>query len=204
MSVSQSTTEVEYRDVPGWPGYRVGKDGSVWTCKQWLRTTQRLGTSERSIRHYKKNPLIPEVSWKRLKPDAYMSRRKGYEIFMLYRGEPRSKENRKVGGHVLVLTAFVGPPPQGHEACHRDGNPSNNHLSNLRWDSHVNNLADRKAHGTLYMGEESPSSKLHNQDVMEIRALASMNVRATTIAKVFEIPVSLVYQVISRKTWKHL
>jgi hypothetical protein len=31
-----SQPPVEYRDVPGFPGYRVGTDGSVWSC--WERT----------------------------------------------------------------------------------------------------------------------------------------------------------------------
>jgi len=33
----------------------------------------------------------------------------------------------------LVLTAFVGPCPDGHRAVHLDGNPMNNRLSNLAW-----------------------------------------------------------------------
>jgi hypothetical protein len=35
-------------------------------------------------------------------------------------------------GH-LVLTAFVGPCPGGHQAGHLDGNPLNNRLTNLAW-----------------------------------------------------------------------
>lgn len=50
--------------------------------------------------------------------------------------------------HRLVLTAFVGPRPEGCEGCHGDGNPMNNHLSNLRWDTVLANAADRTAHGT--------------------------------------------------------
>ena len=45
--------------------------------------------------------------------------------------------------HRLVLEAFVGPCPQGQEACHRDGNAANNELSNLRWDTHLANCQDR-------------------------------------------------------------
>lgn len=35
--------------------------------------------------------------------------------------------------HALVLEAFVGPRPPKNDACHNDGNPKNNHVSNLRW-----------------------------------------------------------------------
>jgi hypothetical protein len=49
---------------------------------------------------------------------------------------------RKV--HDLVLSAFIGPRPDGHDACHYpDSNPANNRLTNLRWDTHAENVRDR-------------------------------------------------------------
>lgn len=50
--------------------------------------------------------------------------------------------------HALVLAAFVGPRPEGLEGCHGDGDPSNNRLSNLRWDTTSNNHLDAVRHGT--------------------------------------------------------
>ena len=50
--------------------------------------------------------------------------------------------------HRLVLEAFVGPAPDGTEACHGDGNPANNTLGNLRWDTKSSNSFDRVRHGT--------------------------------------------------------
>ncbi len=50
--------------------------------------------------------------------------------------------------HGLVLTTFVGPKPTGLEACHGDGNPTNNALSNLRWDTRSSNQIDSVRHGT--------------------------------------------------------
>lgn len=49
--------------------------------------------------------------------------------------------------HALVLEAFVSPCPPGLECCHDDGNPGNNHVSNLRWDTHLANMADVRRHG---------------------------------------------------------
>jgi hypothetical protein len=54
--------------------------------------------------------------------------------------------SRKV--HHLVLEAFVGPRPFGKECCHNDGNPGNNHVSNLRWDTRSSNVNDAIKHGT--------------------------------------------------------
>lgn len=53
--------------------------------------------------------------------------------------------------HQLVLETFVGPAPEGMEACHNDGNPANNWVSNLRWDTHSGNMMDRRRHGTDHM-----------------------------------------------------
>lgn len=52
--------------------------------------------------------------------------------------------------HTLVLTAFVGPRPEGMECCHQDGDPSNNILSNLRWDTPSSNNYDTVKHGNHF------------------------------------------------------
>jgi hypothetical protein len=46
--------------------------------------------------------------------------------------------------HQLVLEAHVGPCPEGMQGCHRDDDPDNNDLANLRWDYPPANLADRR------------------------------------------------------------
>lgn len=48
----------------------------------------------------------------------------------------------------LVLLAFVGPAPEGMECCHNDGNPGNNRLENLRWDTRSSNTLDAVAQKT--------------------------------------------------------
>lgn len=52
--------------------------------------------------------------------------------------------------HQLVLAAHVGPCPRGFEACHGDGDRSNNRLDNLRWDTRIANAQDTIAHGRNY------------------------------------------------------
>lgn len=47
-----------------------------------------------------------------------------------------------IGIHRLVLLAFVGPCPEGTEACHENGDGSDNRLENLRWDTHAANVQD--------------------------------------------------------------
>lgn len=50
--------------------------------------------------------------------------------------------------HVLMLRAFVGPPPPGTEARHLDGNPMNGALENLAWGTKSENARDQVRHGT--------------------------------------------------------
>lgn len=80
-------------------------------------------------------------------PDKIISGGKvgrGYRMFQLC----RDGKITRVCVHRLVLLAFVGPCPLGYEGCHNDGKAWNNHISNLRWDTHKSNQADRRKHGT--------------------------------------------------------
>lgn len=49
--------------------------------------------------------------------------------------------------HVAVLEAFVGPRPEGMDACHWDGDRTNANLTNLRWGTRSENIADMIRHG---------------------------------------------------------
>lgn len=70
--------------------------------------------------------------------------RDGYLVVGITHAE-YSMTKRRV--HQLVLEAFVGPRPPGHVGCHNNGNPLDNRLSNLRWDSQQENMLDVSRHG---------------------------------------------------------
>lgn len=63
--------------------------------------------------------------------------------------------------HRLVLEAFVGPCPDGLEACHGDGDPTNNALPNLRWDTRSANLRDAVRHGTHHHAKKTVCANGH-------------------------------------------
>lgn len=63
--------------------------------------------------------------------------------------------------HRLVLTAFGGPAPEGTECCHGNGDPADNRLSNLRWDTRLANVADRRRHGNDYFANRDECSSGH-------------------------------------------
>ena len=71
--------------------------------------------------------------------------------------------------HRLVLEAFVGNCPIGMQACHFDDNKLNNKVENLRWDTWKNNVLDGLRNQTACMGEAHRSSRLTNNEVLDIR-----------------------------------
>lgn len=70
--------------------------------------------------------------------------------------------------HFLVMRAFVGPVPAGQEVAHGDGNPGNPHLSNLRYATREENLADRVIHGTDTRGIRNGQHVLTEAEVLEV------------------------------------
>lgn len=73
--------------------------------------------------------------------------------------------------HRAVAETFIREIPEGSQVCHYDGNRSNNHVTNLRISSVRDNLADKRFHGTHYVGGNNPSSVLAPSQVQAIRAL---------------------------------
>ncbi len=121
--MSESTsTHVVFKEIAGFPGYLIGDDGSVWTLK-------RKGGNNRSAGQV-------GSAWKRMR----VHKTKGYCRVNFI----RDGRNHSRGIHQLMLEAFVGPCPEGMEACHYpDPDKSNNQIGNLRWDTHDANMKDR-------------------------------------------------------------
>lgn len=171
---------VNYRPAPSLPEhlYRVGSDGSVWSCQK-----KGVGAGLAG-------------KWRRLK-EVWIG--KGYLGVRL--GVNRVHKTHYI--HRLVLEAFAGSCPEGMEACHNDGNRLNNWLNNLRWDTPAANQADRIKHGTDHRGEKHYRAKLTKTKVLEIRRLASQGWRPVELARRYGVSNAAVGNVIRRETWTH-
>lgn len=171
----------EIRDVPGFPGYGVSRDGLVWTKRMCGAAYMNMSSE-----------------WRQLSPTRF---RTGH----LYVGLCKNKKRVNRFVHVLVLTAFVGPRPSGFDACHNDGNPSNNAIENLRWDTRRQNQMDRVLHGTSNRGSQHPLSKLDEATVSRIRELyATGNYFQRQLGEMFGIHQVTVGKIVLRKHWQHL
>lgn len=112
---------------------------------------------------------------------------------------------RPVSVHRAVLETFFGPCPAGMQACHNDGNPRNNKLSNLRWDTSKNNNADRIKHGTDPVGERNPRAKVTDDNVRQIRKLYATGMYTQQqIADRYGIHQTMISCIVHRTTWKHI
>lgn len=125
-----------WRPLPTQPEYEVSDIGRV-------RSTDRVITLSDGRRRSLKGRILKP----RLSPNG------GYPVVHL-NGKPRLV-------HRLVLLAFVGPPDEGKQCRHLDGDPTNNNLSNLRWGTPAENNADQVSHGTRAGGpwRDTPACK---------------------------------------------
>lgn len=120
---------IEYRPIDGFPGYRVGNDGSIWS--RWGKIQLPSGKGTRTVLG---------DTWVRLNPSKQKRSIHRAYLYVNLRG------NKKLRVHRLVLAAFAGPCPDGMECRHLDGNPNNNNLANLEWGTPLQNALDRKEH----------------------------------------------------------
>ncbi len=169
-------------------GYEVSDLGSV-------RSLDRLQVYE-GVRCGKTVRIERHLRGKLLRPGTVKS---GHQIVILGRGNPKLV-------HSLVLTAFVGPRPAGHDSCHNDGNPANNSLGNLRWGTRSENVRDAMRHGTAYRFEnrpgEHPNAILTANDVVAIRS--AENVPTADLAARFGVSRCAIKAARSGRSWSHL
>ena len=175
-------TGVCYRtlDFLGFPGYRVGDDGSVWS---------RLKTGGYGL----------YSNWTPLRPE------KGHVGHLRVLLMPGRKH---IPVYHLVLFAFVGPRPDKAQCRHfPDRNPANNRVENLRWGTCLENQRDRKFHGTnrIQKGTSNVMAKLNEQLVLSIRqdhATGTMTQRQ--IAVKYKMSPTTICLILKRKLWSHI
>ena len=63
--------------------------------------------------------------------------------------------------HRIVLESFIGTCPPGNEACHGNGDVTDNRLQNLRWDTRSANQHDAIQHGTHYNASKTSCKNGH-------------------------------------------
>lgn len=103
--------------------------------------------------------------------------------------------------HRLILETFTGKCPPWMQACHNDGNKCNNAVSNLRWDTAINNQKDREKHGTKSEGEKNDRSKLNYLQVRIIKSLKG-DIPIKELGNIFGISFSVVSKIQLNQLWR--
>lgn len=164
---------VEYKPIPGYPGYRAGDDGTIWSC------LKRTGSA-----YYGDSRYIETDNWKRLSPQ--LNKETGRARYTL-RHESGLLDQLQAA--YCVLISFVGPRPPGMLALHKNGDCTNDALNNLYWGTHQDNCLDAIRHGTqtYTYGENHHNAILSDEDVEEIRLRRKQGETQISIAQDFGV-----------------
>jgi hypothetical protein len=109
----------------------------------------------------------------------------GYLFVVLRRKETR----KKIAVHRLILETFVSPAPIGMVGCHApDCDPTNNDISNLRWDTHSENGIDKGRYGYRRKFQKAGYTVTNYNKVQEkVRRMAAWPWRKVSEQRILEI-----------------
>ena len=88
--------------------------------------------------------------------------------------------------------------------AHKCDNPRCINPEHLFITSNTGNMADRDAKGRMSRGDIHPNAKLTTANILEIRSLYESGISQSKIAKMFNINQVSVYNIVHKKTWKHV
>jgi hypothetical protein len=153
MSKRTTTTSAAvnpcWRAIPGHPNYEWTGDISIATSLRVRRAAGGRGARSGRV----------------LKPYFLPS---GRAYWMLSANQKRFAYLRSV----LVLTVGAGPRPKipgcTVDACHNDGDLTNDNITNLRWDTRSNNQLDRREHGNSNGGSRNGRCKLTQEQAAAV------------------------------------
>jgi hypothetical protein len=110
-----------------------------------------------------------------------------YGYVYVWLGKPA--KGRRV--HQLVLGAFVGPCPPGQEGCHGpDMDKTNNRLTNLRWDTHLSNMAE-----VDLSGQRNGAAKITDEETADVAVRYLNGEKSAALAREFSISQDRVTQI---------
>ncbi len=112
--------------------------------------------------------------------------------------------------HRIVALNFIENPHNKPYINHIDGNPANNHISNLEWATPSENTQHSYNMGLQVMPTnraigEARSKKLKTVDVVKIKSiLSNRTVSYDQIGKLFSVTGDTIRAIDLGKSWKHL
>jgi hypothetical protein len=104
--------------------------------------------------------------------------------------------------HHVIAETFIGPRLSGIIVCHRDGNPTNNSVSNLYYGTYVENMQDAIRHGTTARGDKNKKSKLDLASVEEIiKSTDTSRGSGVRLARKFNVSTATISSIRKGRNW---
>ena len=167
-----------WKDIPGYEGkYQVSNMGKVKSLGRTIHSSNQNGEFDFQIKE------------RILKPGKHD--RAGHLTVVL--NDPR----KSWLVHQLVMLAFAGTPLSGKVVCHNNGNPADNRLENLRYDTQSENVLD-----VLHAGRAW--KKLTEDDVQAIRFGAWCGISVTELGYMFGVAHQTISKVLTGRTFSWL
>lgn len=107
--------------------------------------------------------------------------------------------------HRLVAQTFLQKKKDNDtQVAHNDGNPHNNHFSNLRWTDNKGNQLDRFLHGTDSSGEKNARAALTNLQAQTIIYEWLKTLNTSDLAEKYSVCRATISAIIIGRTYKCL
>ena len=105
--------------------------------------------------------------------------------------------------HRLVATQFIDNINNLEQVNHIDGNKLNNNVTNLEWCTKEENQNHAVRTNLMQHGEDRPSAKLKESDVLEIYKLKGI-MKASDIANKYGVSKNTINCILRGSKWKYL
>lgn len=181
MSNVLTDKPTEWRDVVGYEGlYEVSSAGAIRSLTRTVRSGNQHGPMLKTYQGRDKAIYTD--------PDGYQG------IALCKDGIQKTCRVSR-----LVLSAFVGAPGVGEEACHVDHDQANNALDNLHWGTRQANEDEKTASGRR---PASTVNKLTMDDAVAIREKWTLGASYKQLAAEFKTHHTNVWLIVKGKTWQ--
>lgn len=167
-----------FRAIPGTSGrYLIDRNGNA------------ISTSNVSVPHgyaWKLSPSKSRVAYPTIRLCIYFD------------------DGRRIVGRArLVLMAWVGQPPSAHhQACHLDGDGTNDALDNLEWRLPVGVKKECIKRGTWVHGSRTHTARWAPEQVFAIKRIAmEFNVPTTLLATALGEKQSRIKEIVAGDSW---
>lgn len=172
-----------WKDIKGYEGfYQISDYGSV-------KSLERMVPHGESFQPVKERMLKPKAKTHSGHLEVGLSHAGRVKTFLV---------------HSLVLETFGSPRPEGLVCRHLDGDPTNNHISNLCWGTQKENKDDQRDHGRMTEGEAHPRAVFTDDLVRVIRRRHHEGVNVRRLAEDYHADFSTIWDIVHFRSWDHV